>query len=130
MAQSPIHLVPGGAEPTLSKTDIINLQTQHGDDLIHTVQGGKTYVFRSPTRAEWMRYQSTLRIVDKRNGNMTAPGEQLCCDCLVHPVKDDGEPDILAVRALFDRRPGLPLNIASKLQDLAGAGDEEPLAKL
>ena len=42
----------------------------------------------------------------------------------------EAENQIITHYAVFDRKPGLPSNIAGKLIDLAGGGDEEPLGKL
>jgi hypothetical protein len=122
---------PAPAAPLLSEKEIADIKAEHGDELVYTEQRGVAFVFRPPGRAEWNRFQSGLLQATKRNGGAVInPGEQLCLDCLVHPKTAEGKPDLMALRELMNRKPGLSSNLSGQLQDLAGGGDDETLGKL
>jgi len=114
----------------LSKAQIAELKMKHGDELVSIEQPEGTFVFRAPSRAEWRRYMNTLTN-DRRNADKAAGHDQICCDTLVYPTgASPEEPDVLKLRTLFEKKPGLPVTIAAELGDLAGAGESVAVKKL
>ena len=119
-------VLQGGHEPPLTKAQIADLKLKHGDDLVRVVEDA-TYVFRPPTKAEYARYVAG---VTKKRDDLTDTSERLALDRLVYPTNGEGEPDGMRLAKLFEKKAGIGMNIAGKLQDLAGAGDDADVGKL
>ena len=124
-----MNLLDGGQKAeraSLTKAQVADLKLKYGDSLVKLAEQDGVYVFRPPTRAEFARY--TTQIVKKREDVIT-PAERLCLDTLVWP-QSDGEPDQARLRALMDKKPGMSMQVAAKIQEEAGVDEDADVGKL
>ena len=98
---------------------IAELKSAHGEDVAIFHVLGQWLVFRSPEQEAFEDFMEA-QISDKER--KTTAARSLCLRSVVHPADPD------AVRDVFKRRPGLPIVIAARLNDMA-TGDAEDLAK-
>jgi len=112
----------------LTNEDKQRLKQQYGD-LIYAKYPEGEFLFRTPTEMVFSQFLSASAS-DKKGTNRLVAFQQMCVGCLVYPETRPGEPDYGALQSLFQRLPGLPLNIGGELADLAGAGDTPSVGKL
>lgn len=101
------------------------LRAQFGDETVlvdKTDAGIGAFVFRKPGAIAWERFQDAL-MSDKKGHKKSSSFAQLCRDCLVYPLGENGKPDMGKLGALFEAFPGIATTITGELSDLAGAGE-------
>jgi hypothetical protein len=95
-------------------------RAEHGDVAVFDTRHGLV-IFKTPPLAAYERFTDKIALKDERGGTSAAMRE-LCFACVV-------EPDVTALRALFEKMPALPLKAGKSLQSLAGADLEGEIKK-
>jgi hypothetical protein len=124
---SNMSVIQGTREPALTKAQIADLKIKHGDDLYRVSEDGTSFVFRPPSAPEFARW---VGATNKKRDDFPSICERLSFDCLVWPLGADGQPDEARLGAVFAKKAGIGMNIAGKIADLAGAGDDLNAGKL
>lgn len=101
-----------------TKTKIAELKSKHGQDVAIYHVLGQWLVFRTPEQEAFEDFMEA-QVSDKER--KTTAARSLCLRSIL-------EPDVDALRDIFKKRPGLPVSIAARLNEMA-TGDAEDLAK-
>jgi hypothetical protein len=97
----------------VSKEKRAELEAQHGEIYVHEKSG---VVYRCPTQVELRFF---VDAVARNKGSLAIAMESLARQCAVFP-------DAEAVEALFKKKPGYPMAVVPKLQQMAGLEDDDP----
>ena len=97
----------------VSKEKRAELEAAHGEIYVHEKSG---IVYRSPNQVE-MRF--FINAVARGKADLAIAMESLARQCAVHP---DGE----TVATIFKQKPGYPMAVVPKLQQMAGLEDDDP----
>jgi hypothetical protein len=101
----------------LDQATIDRLKAEHPGELHKVTAIGETYVMRTPSRAEWRRYQEQAR--EKRGPAQ----EALVRHCVVWPGAAE-------LDAAIEKKPGLVDVLALKAVEFACAAEEATHEKL
>lgn len=105
----------------LSEAERADLRAQFGDEVVLVDNKVGAFLFQKPRPIAWTRYLKGIMSDDRRR-DKNSDMEQLCRDCLVWPVGQDGKGDLAKLATLFNEFPAIATTLAGELSDLAGAG--------
>jgi hypothetical protein len=100
-------------EEKVSAAKRAELQMQHGEIYVHEKSG---IVFRQPNQVE-MRF--FINAVARGKADLAIAMESLARQCAVYP-------DAATVANIFQQKPGYPMAVVPKLQQMAGLEDDDP----
>jgi hypothetical protein len=104
-------------EPTpdskVSKEKLAELKAEHGEIYVHEKSG---IAYRQPNQAEMRLF---INSVARGKADLAIVMENLARQCAVHP-------DAIAVATIFKQKPGYPLAVVPRLQEMAGLEDDDP----
>ena len=97
----------------VSKEKRAELEATHGEIYVHEKSG---IVYRSPNQAEMRLF---INSVGRGKSDLAIVMENLARQCAVHP-----DPEAVAV--IFKQKPGYPMSVVPRLQQMAGLEDDDP----
>lgn len=99
------------------------LRERYGADTVLVDKPQGLFLFGRPTPIVFERYFVAIEQAKEKKVSKLSAFQQLCRDCLVYPLLENGKPDLGKLNTLFTALPGLPLTVGGELSDLAGAGE-------